>query len=115
MIGERRGTLVVVEDFLVARLVRAVLGKKGYDVILASPPEAVRLLRASVDSNHMLITNSPALFLEFAPSIPLLYLTSSPDPQIQTEFRKCRVVRKPFLPAELVQAITELDGSPSSS
>lgn len=104
----RDKTLVVVEDLLISKLVRAVLRKEGYSVVVANPPEAADLLRLPGGDLSILLTNSPAIFLEFAGTVPLLYLSSAPDPQLEGQFRCCRVVRKPFAPGELVQAISEL-------
>src|SRR5579864_6159567 len=101
---QKRKTLVIVEDFLISKLVGAVLRKHGYPVVVAEPSEAAGLLRSEAKSG-ILITNSPAVFLEFADRVPLLYLTSYPDPDLQATFRDCRVVRKPFAPGELIQAV----------
>ena len=101
-------TLVVVEDLLVAKLVRTVLRRSGYSVVVASPSEAAGLLRSPEASHGILVTNSPAIFLEFAEKVPLLYLSSSPDPRLGNRFRACRVVRKPFIPEELLQAVDDL-------
>ena len=101
---------MVVEDALVSKLVRTVLEKHGYSAITAGPTEAEGLLRSAHASDEILLTNSPSQFLEFAEKIPLLYLTSSPDPVMQVAFRSCRVVHKPFSPKELVEAVEELTG-----
>jgi CheY-like chemotaxis protein len=101
-------TLIVVEDLLISKLVRSVLQKKGHSTVVATPAEATAMLRAPESTAPILVTNTPDLFLEFAERVPLLYLTSSPNLQLQYAFRKCRVVRKPFVPNDLVQAIDEL-------
>ena len=106
----KRKTLVIVEDFLISKLVRAVLQKKGYPVVVAEPSDAAGLLR-SEGRCGILLTNSPAIFLEFADKVPLVYLTSFPDPDLQAQFRDCRVVRKPFAPEDLIQAVGELTGA----
>lgn len=103
--------LVVVEDSLVSKLVRTVLQKHGYSAVSVGPTEAEGILRSANEPEEILLTNSPSQFLEFAQRIPLLYLTSSPDPTMQVAFRYCRVVRKPFSPNELVEAVKELSGS----
>ena len=102
------GTVVVVEDRLVSNLVRAVLRKHGYDVVLAEAAEALAMIRAPESGVDILITNSPEEFLEFGDRIPLLYLTSMPDPALQAAFLDCRVVLKPFLPGDLTAAVGAL-------
>jgi hypothetical protein len=85
-----------------------VLQKHGYTVVMAGTSEAAGILRATNAPDEILLTNAPSDFLEFAEKIPLLYLTSSPDPEMQAAFRSCRVVRKPFAPNELVEAVADL-------
>jgi len=105
---QKEKALVVVEDVLVSKLVRTVLQKHGYSVVTVGPSEATGILRSANAPEEILLTNAPSHFLEFAEKIPLLYLTSSPDPEMQAAFRSCRVVRKPFAPDELVEAVAEL-------
>jgi len=100
--------VVIVEDFLISKLVRTVLQKKGYSTAVAGPAEAATLLRAHPDAG-LLVTNCPGIFVEFARTVPLLYLTSSPDPLLKCFFRSCRVVCKPFAPEALVKAVEELE------
>jgi DNA-binding response OmpR family regulator len=102
------GTVVVVEDPLVSKLVRAVLQRCGYQVTLAAPEEAAALLAAPESNIGALVTNSPEAFLEFSDRVPLLYLSSSPDALMAAAFRSCRVVVKPFVPEELVRAVRDL-------
>lgn len=109
IVERHRESLVVVEDPLVSNLVRAVLRKQGYSIILADPAEVERLLRGPEPFTGILVTNSPGSFAEFAGAIRLLYLSSFPDPRIEAFFQSCRVVRKPFAPAELVRAVEELE------
>lgn len=102
------GTVVVVEDPLVSKLVRAVLEKRGYAVKLAGASEAAALLASPQSRVGVLVTNAPATFLQFADRVPLLYLTSAPNLLLEAAFRTCRVVVKPFVPSDLVRAVTEL-------
>ena len=102
-------SLVVVEDPLVSNLVRAVLRKRGYSVALAEPAQVMKLLRGPEPFSGILVTNSPGFFVDCAAAIRLLYLSSSPDPRLEALFPSCRVVRKPFAPEELVQAVEELE------
>lgn len=110
-VPQKETALVVVEDVLVSKLVRTVLQKHGYSVVTAEPSEAAGILRSATAPNEILLTNAPSQFLEFAEKIPLLYLTSSPDPVMASAFRSCRVVRKPFAPQELVEAVEKLRGN----
>lgn len=105
------GTVLVVEDPLVSRLVRSVLQRHGYDVKLATPSEAAALLEEPNSEVGILLTNAPRAFLEFSERVPLLYLTSSPDALLQAAFDSCRVVVKPFIPEDLVRAVGELIGT----
>jgi DNA-binding response OmpR family regulator len=102
-------SLVVVEDPQISNLVRAVLRRRGYRVIAVEPARVLVLLRGREPFTGILVTNSPAAFLEFADAVRLLYLSSLPDPRMEALFLSCRVVRKPFAPAELVRAVEELE------
>jgi CheY-like chemotaxis protein len=105
------GTVLVVEDALVSKLVRVVLLRHGYQVDLASPQEAASILAKPNCPVQVLVTNKPEEFLEFSDRVPLLYLTSAPDPLFTTAFRSCCVVMKPFIPEELVRALGSLLGA----
>lgn len=104
-----KGCIVVVENPLVANLVRAVLHKCGYDVIVTSASQAAELFDKP-DLDGLLITNAPECFLGLAKRVRLVYLTSGPDPELQSAFEDCRVVRKPFTPEELSEAVGVLLG-----
>ena len=112
-VKQKEMSLVVVEDVLISKLVRTVLQKHGYSVVTVGPSEATGILRSAAAPDEILLTNAPSHFLEFAERIPLLYLTSSPDPDVAAAFRSCRVVRKPFAPHELVAAVESLSGEGS--
>jgi DNA-binding response OmpR family regulator len=92
---------------LVANLVRAVLRKHGYQIVVTSTREAAELIGHS-EKKKLLITNSPQSFLEFADRVPLLYLTSAPDHELRSAFAACRVVHKPFTPQELLDGVQAL-------
>jgi len=108
MTEEVQESFLVVEDPLVSNLVRAILRRRGYSVTLAEPSQALALLRGPEAFGGVLVTNSPALFREFADAIRLLYLSGAPDPRLEALFPNCRAVRKPFDPEELVRAVEEL-------
>ena len=74
----------------------------------ASSAESLRILRAGDHSIALLITNQPLRFIEFAETLPLVYVAASPDPTLALRFRRCRVLRKPFPPADLVECVAEL-------
>lgn len=101
-------SILVIEDRMVSNLVCAVLRKQGYVVTAVDAAAAMARIQSPGSRVELLITNSPGPFLDFSDQIPMLYLTSSPDPDLQSAFRACRVVRKPFAPAELVDAVREL-------
>ncbi len=101
-------TVLVVEDPLVSKLVRTVLQRHGYSVKVASPEEAAFLLGDPDAHIGVLLTNTPDRFLEFSQQLPLLYLSSSPDELFEAAFHSCRVVRKPFVPGELIRTLNEL-------
>ncbi len=100
--------ILVVEDPLISKLVRTVLQKHGYQVSFAEAAEARELLGSPESPMTILVTNSPGPFLEFAERVPLLYLTSAPDSWLLSQFNSCRVVVKPFVPQDLVQAVVAL-------
>jgi hypothetical protein len=104
-----QNTLVVVEDPLIGNLVRMVLRRRDYTVILANATEAMDLICEGERFDGILVTNRPALFAGLGDTLRLLYLSSTPDPELGALFRRCQLVRKPFLPAELVEAIKELE------
>ena len=105
------GTILVVEDPLVSKLVRAVLQRHGYDVSLVAPGEAHARLAAPDSNVGVLVTNEPEAFLEYSDRVPLLYLSSNPDVSLEQAFRSCRVVLKPFAPGQLVSAVGALVGA----
>jgi hypothetical protein len=102
-------SLVVVEDPLVSKLVCAILRRQGYSVMCVEAPEVMKRLCGRDRFADILVTNAPAPFLEFADQIRLLYLSSCPDPRLEAQFSSCRMVRKPFTPADLVHAVAELE------
>ena len=101
-------SIVVVEDPLVTRLVHSVLGRRGYDVSEASPHVALELLSRPDSPVSLIVTNTPGIFLRFADRVRLLYMAASPDYNLAGRFQSCRVLHKPFHPAELVSAVASL-------
>ena len=93
---------------MIASLVRSVLRRFDYTVVAVPALDAIARLRGDGDFDGILVTNAPGYFVEFADTLRLLYLSSSPDPELEVLFPRCRVVRKPFLPADLVRAVNDL-------
>jgi DNA-binding response OmpR family regulator len=103
--------LVVVEDVAISTLIRTLLRRESYTVIVTSTANALLLLRQPGGFHGILLTNTPEDFKEFAETVPLLYLSGAPDPRVQQLFRNCRVVSKPFVRAELLAALKQLAAS----
>jgi CheY-like chemotaxis protein len=102
------GCVLVVEDPLIQKFVRSVLKQEGHQVVEARSDESLRMLRARDLAVNLLITNQPKRFLEFAETLPLIYLAATPDPALASRFRRCRILRKPFPPGDLVACVAEL-------
>jgi hypothetical protein len=79
-------------------------------VMRAGARQAAAELGSAESGVSVLISNAPAEFLEFAESVPLVYLSSTPDAALAARFRACRTVRKPFRAQTLLEAIEELTG-----
>jgi hypothetical protein len=104
--------IALVEDPLIRKLLKDILVRHGFGVFDYNQKGAIDILAASGCANHVLVTNMPAPFLQFAERLPLVYLSSSPDPDLAARFHSCRCVKKPFQPEELVDAVRLLaDGA----
>jgi len=95
---------------MIQKLIREILVRQGYSVASLSPMQA---MEQALDrrGDFILITNTPAPFLELAGTIPLLYISGYPDRQLAARFRRCRVLPKPFHPPDLLEAVGELAGA----
>jgi hypothetical protein len=102
------GYVLVVEDPFICRFVGGILKRAGRLAFEAEHEQAVRMLRDADWVVSLLITNQPARFLEFADTVPLIYIAAFPDPALANRFRHCRMLCKPFLPAELIECAAEL-------
>jgi hypothetical protein len=102
------GFVLIVEDPLIQRFVGGILKRGGRPVVEADGDGALRILRAGDSAVALLITNKPARFLEFAGTLPLLYIAAFPDPALADRFRRCRMLRKPFAPVDLMACAAEL-------
>ena len=87
---------------------QGILTRGGYAVVEAEPWRAVELLRDPGEKFAVLITNQPYLFLDFAVSVPVLYIAATPDPEWTAKFAVCRALRKPFHPHELLDLTSQL-------
>jgi DNA-binding response OmpR family regulator len=101
------GTILVVEDPSVGSFLLAWLSRKGYQVMCVDRAAALTLLGDATQRIDLLITNTPRAFAAF-PGVPLLYLAALPDPAAMRGFQRCASLRKPFLPAELLQRVEHL-------
>jgi hypothetical protein len=102
------GLVLIVEDPLIQRFVGGILKREGRPVVEASVDGALRILGAGDPAVALLITNQPARFLEFAETLPLLYIAAFPDPALAERFHRCRMLRKPFPPMDLMACAAEL-------
>jgi hypothetical protein len=100
--------IVVVEDPMVSGFLCSVLTRKGYPVIPLGPADGRKLLRSPDARIGLLITNQPAAFTEFAVRLPLLYVAAFPDPAVASPFLVSLMLRKPFLPEQLLSCVEQL-------
>ena len=98
-------SILVVEALIVQKFVRVVLEREGYAPVDALPQSALEMLKQSPSAVGLVITNAPGMFLPFAEQVPLIYLAACPDLDLAARFRSCRVLQKPFHPAELLEAV----------
>jgi hypothetical protein len=106
--GQTSVRVLIVEDPLIRRFAGGILKREGYLPIDADREESLRILRGGDSGVCLLVTNQPGGFLEFAGTLPLLYIASFPDPGLAARFRHCRMLRKPFSPDDLVSCAAEL-------
>jgi len=99
---------MVVEDPSIRRFVAGVLKRQGHQVVEAEMAEALRSLREHKSDVSLLVTNAPTQFLEFAATVPLLYIAAFPDPAMAARFHRCLTLTKPFRPIELAECAAEL-------
>ena len=102
------GTIAVCEDPFVRKLVRDVLSRRGYRVIGTDVHQAVDLIRSGEEQVSLVITNNPEEFMDFAETLPILYMAAAPDEAIASQFRACLTLRKPFTTQDLVDAVGAL-------
>jgi hypothetical protein len=105
---ESSADILVVEDPSVSSFLRAVLQKHGHRVVIGEGVRSGELLRQGSIAPHLVITNRPEIFLQFAGTLPLLYIAANPDSDVASKFPNCRVLRKPFANGELLEAVEQL-------
>ena len=93
---------------MIRRFVGGILKREGYRVLEADVGEAVRSLREDPAAVTLLVTNVPGQFVEFGDRVRIIYVATSPDPALAARFRCCRILRKPFAPADLAACADEL-------
>jgi hypothetical protein len=106
--SEPYGSIVVVEDPLVQKFLRSVLFRNGYQVVEASPATALSLIAGPEPRARVVITNRPEVFLPFADDVAMLYVAACPDYTLALRFQTCRILHKPFHPADLLEAVEDL-------
>jgi hypothetical protein len=100
--------ILVAEDPFINSFLRTVLTRHGHTVVAGEPFHSSDLLLAGNLAADVVITNLPQAFLPFSATLPVLYIAASPDPELASRFRTCRVLRKPFRNDDLMEAVSEL-------
>ena len=104
-------TVAVAEDPFVRRYVRALLTRHGFRIVENDSRLTRKLLESGELTPDILITNEPGTFAGFAAFLPIVYLAAAPDPKLVESFKFSRMVRKPFLAEQLLQALNELSAA----
>jgi hypothetical protein len=100
--------ILIVEAPIVRKFLRTVLEREGYEPIEAEPLEAQELMRSSSPPVGLVVTNAPGVFLPFAERAHLIYIAACPNLDLAARFRTCRVLQKPFHPADLLELVRSL-------
>lgn len=99
--------ILVVEDPFIRRYVERILNREHLHTVQAEPQHGVAMLAAHEPEISLVITNNPKLF-QATPEIPLIYVATWPDPSLISPFRSSRILKKPFLPEDLIEAVHAL-------
>ncbi len=91
-----------------SRFVGKVLERAGYPVLEMDPQPALEATTTGDVSIRILITNIPQVFVATAAEVPVLYLAAEPNRERMAGYRRLSVLRKPFLPAQLLNLVREL-------
>ena len=90
------------------RFLHSVLRLRGHNAVSVPARAALDFMVSSRPDVSLVITNAPGIFLQFADSLALIYIAACPDHAMASRFRKCRVLQKPFHPAQLLEAVDVL-------
>ena len=101
-------SVLVAEDPIVSSFLRTILERKGYRVTIGEPQQSCESLLRRGARPPLVITNRPEEFLAFAGTLPVLYIAAAPDHALAGRFFNCRVLRKPFRNADLLEALEDL-------
>jgi two-component system cell cycle sensor histidine kinase/response regulator CckA len=121
---ETKTILLVEDESLVLKFVRAVLEKNGFRVIAASSPQqAIRTEAGFTGPIHLLLTSltMPGTsgaelakrLQERRPELLVMLMSSYPDGQMLAASNGWRFIAKPFKAADLLQEITAVPATMS--
>lgn len=99
------GVILIVEDPFIQKYVRHILRRAQCAVVEAETQQGLEMVKAADSKVCLIITNQPEIFAACAGETPVLYLAAFPDLKLASQFHSCGVLRKPFLPDELLRAI----------
>ncbi len=102
------GWIAIAEDSYICSFLRRLLQRAGYQSLNLQSPGELTAMRAEGRQIDALITNSPREYRAVASDIPLIYTSSSPDPDATRGFNHFLILKKPFQPAELISACHEV-------
>ncbi len=105
------GVVALSEDPFVRKLLRDLLERRGYHVANVDADRMAKLQETGDVHVQMVITNHPGDFLNFADCTPMIYISSTPDPDLASKFRCCRTFRKPFRNEDLLAAVREFSAA----
>lgn len=101
---------MVVEDPFISNYVRSVLARHGCRVALCDLRTALEMTASGETKVRLVVTNQPEAFREWASSLPVIYVSSSPNPTRVAAFASHRILNKPFRPLEMLTAVRGLLG-----
>ena len=107
---QRAPRVLVVDHPVVQAVIHNILEPQGYSVSDATPAEAMRLLSSQAADWDLLITNTRDCVVATPASLPVLCLSSAPASEFRVRCAsgRCRLMRKPFLAHDLVEAVRGL-------
>ena len=105
---QHSATVLVAEDPFIVGFLKSCLSRYGYRVIGGDSNFAMNILRSGEPRVDVLITNQPENFADSAARMPLLYIAAFPEPARASAFPRCRMLRKPFHPQQMLAALAGL-------